>query len=393
MSSRTARGRSAQRDESTRVQGGRLVALVAALGGLFASGYLLADYLSGGGGICLTGSGCDAVRLSPFAYPLGVPLPLVGVAFFGVAATLVLATTSSRPELARAAGLGLAAVGLAAGLVSIVLTALELFVIRALCSWCLAVTAAALTLVPASLLVARAVSAHAAAPTSARSRRIVRERQRGERRQMRVWAARTLAILGGLTLALVAAGALERPAVIGRGQVAVAAPDRPRLGSGAIEIVVFSDFQCPACAVAAPLLEEVTGDGRVTLTYRYFPLTSIHPNAALAAAAAEAAHRQGAFWRFHDRLFASQREWSELEPAAFAIWLDGRARELGLDLERWRSDLRSEAIVAEVDEDVAFAASLGLPGTPTIFVADRPYSGPLSLDGLRSAIEAAAAED
>ena len=67
----------------------RRIAIIGALLGAFASAYLLVDYVFGSG-ICLTGSGCDVVRASAFAYPLGIPMPLFGLAFYLAAVALLL---------------------------------------------------------------------------------------------------------------------------------------------------------------------------------------------------------------------------------------------------------------------------------------------------------------
>ena len=81
----------------------RRIGLVGALVGVFASAYLLVDYVFGSG-ICLTGSGCDVVRASPYAYPLGIPMPLFGLGFYAIAAALLLANparTTSQPDPVR----------------------------------------------------------------------------------------------------------------------------------------------------------------------------------------------------------------------------------------------------------------------------------------------------
>lgn len=111
----------------------RRVALLGALIGLFASAYLLVDYIFGSG-ICLTGSGCDIVRQSALAYPLGVPTPAFGVAFFLIAVAL---TMSGRPHIAAlptaVLTMSWALIGLG---VLTVLTLIEVLGIRSLCSWC-----------------------------------------------------------------------------------------------------------------------------------------------------------------------------------------------------------------------------------------------------------------
>lgn len=88
----------------------------------------------------------------------------------------------------------------------------------------------------------------------------------------------------------------------------------PTRGSGAVKIVEYSDFQCPYCSRVFPSVQQIMKDydGKVTLAYKHFPLTSIHSRAQKAAEASECARDQGKFWEFHDKLFEKQQEWSSL---------------------------------------------------------------------------------
>jgi protein-disulfide isomerase len=94
----------------------------------------------------------------------------------------------------------------------------------------------------------------------------------------------------------------------------------------------------------------------------------MHPHAAAAHAAAEAAHRQGQFWAMHDRIFANPRK---LDAGTLA----GYAREIGLDLDRFRRDSESEAVREKILSDAQEASELGVTGTPSFFVNGRFLSG------------------
>ncbi len=139
-------------------------------------------------------------------------------------------------------------------------------------------------------------------------------------------------------------------------------------GSGSIEIVEFSDFQCPACfSVQAPLKELLTKyDGKVKFVYRHFPLTQIHKNAQISAQAAEAAGIQDKFWQMHDKLFASQTEWQGLaDPKeTFAKY----SEDLGMDKEKFVADLDSQAVKDVVAQDALAANQNRIGGTPTFYV-------------------------
>lgn len=148
----------------------------------------------------------------------------------------------------------------------------------------------------------------------------------------------------------------------------VAGESRLAKGSGSVTVVEFSDFQCPACAsVHLPLKQVLTKfEGKVTFVYRHFPLTSIHKNAVAAAQAAEAAHNQGKFWEYGDLLFAKQNEWGGLsDPTETLI---SYAKELGLSIDTFTSDMKSDAVKERVNTDMIYASRHALSGTPTFFV-------------------------
>jgi protein-disulfide isomerase len=361
----------------------RQLAIIGALLGLFASAYLAIDYTFGSA-ICLTGSGCDLVRTSGFAYPLGIPMPLLGIGFYLVAFLLLL--DRWLPPVARSstailawAGLGLVVMG--------ALTVIEVFVIGALCGWCLVSALASVLLFVGARGLRRDGEAPVEEPRSSRDRRAaaVREeaRDRGLARFAGLAAAVAAAAFAVLIVATYAVGSEDGGGAAAPDDVV----DRATLGSGPVRVEVFSDFQCPACAVAAPLLEQLAGDGTVTVTYRYFPLLSIHPNAMAAAVAAEAARSQNAFWPYHDALFANQSAWASLTAtdadAAFAQLAD----QLGLDTAAW-SAFRSTAKDV-VETDLAEAKSLQLRGTPSIFIGGTAYQGGLDLASLRAAVATA----
>jgi protein-disulfide isomerase len=138
-------------------------------------------------------------------------------------------------------------------------------------------------------------------------------------------------------------------------------------GSGSIEIVEFSDFQCPACmSIQAPLQELLTKYGeKISFVYRHFPLTTIHPFAMQAAYASEAAGKQGKFFEMHDMLFARQASWSTSNPESTFVTY---AKELGLDTERFVSDMKSKEVKDIVSNDSLAATRFRIRGTPTFFV-------------------------
>ncbi|MBK7951718.1 MAG: thioredoxin domain-containing protein [Deltaproteobacteria bacterium] len=136
-----------------------------------------------------------------------------------------------------------------------------------------------------------------------------------------------------------------------------------------VTIVEWSDFQCPFCNRVVPTLDQIEkeyGDS-VQIVFKHLPL-DIHPDARAAHAAAEAAHRQGKFWAMHDRIFQNQRDMR-------AETLEGYAKAIGLDMDRYRKDVVSDDVKQRIEEDLAQAQKLGVTGTPAFFINGRNLSG------------------
>ena len=149
-----------------------------------------------------------------------------------------------------------------------------------------------------------------------------------------------------------------------------------------ITLVEFSDFQCPYCRLATPQLQAVLKayPTQVKLIFKQFPL-DMHSQAALAAAAAIAAHRQGKFWPMHDALFASYSDLSR--PTILTL-----ASAIGLDVKRFEADLESAATKQAVVRDQDDGARAGVMSTPTLFIDGQHYNGPIRLETLKPLLEA-----
>ena len=150
-----------------------------------------------------------------------------------------------------------------------------------------------------------------------------------------------------------------------------------------VTIVQWSDFQCPFCNRVGPTLQQIEkeyGDS-VRIVFKHLPL-EIHPEARGAHAAAEAAHRQGKFWAMHDRIFANQRD-LRVET------LEGYAKEIGLDLDRYRKDVASADVRNAIEQDLAQAQALGVTGTPSFFINGRNLSGAQPFPNFKRAIDEA----
>jgi protein-disulfide isomerase len=154
-----------------------------------------------------------------------------------------------------------------------------------------------------------------------------------------------------------------------------------------VTIVEFSDFQCPYCAQAGDTVKrirEVYGD-RVRFVFRQFPL-SFHEHARAAAQAALAAHAQGKFWPYHDRLF-------EHQGALDRKSLEGYAQELGLDLVAFKKSLDDKAFENQIESDIALGRSAKVDGTPTMFINRKRAPNPTAFDEVAPLIDEALKQD
>jgi protein-disulfide isomerase len=130
-------------------------------------------------------------------------------------------------------------------------------------------------------------------------------------------------------------------------------------------VIEYADFECPFCAAVSTKLADVP----LRRVYRHFPVRSSHPHAWAAACAAEAAGLQGRFWEMHDLLFADQGRLDDPH-----LW--ERASALELDLDRFESDRRSDAVLARVRRDFRTGVRAGVVTTPTLFKDGRKLVGP-----------------
>ncbi len=165
-------------------------------------------------------------------------------------------------------------------------------------------------------------------------------------------------------------------------QIPVAGSPSVGPANAKITIVEFSDFQCPYCAVAIGEINALLKayPTQVKLIFKQFPL-EIHPQADLAAAAAIAAHKQGKFWPMHDAMFAHRNDLSRK-----SILL--MAKENGLNVDRFESDLDSTEVRETVVRDVQDGDRAHVEGTPTLFISGQRYNGQVTLASLKPIIDA-----
>ena len=153
-----------------------------------------------------------------------------------------------------------------------------------------------------------------------------------------------------------------------------------------VTLVEYGDFECPYCGRAEPIVRQLLLDvgSEVRYVWRHLPLTDVHPHAQMAAEASEAAGSQGRFWEMHDVLLDNQ---DKLRPQDLVRY----AEELGLDVDRFRSEIREHEHAGRVARDVESAELSGVSGTPTFFINGQRHHGAYDIDTLKQAVKAARA--
>ena len=156
-----------------------------------------------------------------------------------------------------------------------------------------------------------------------------------------------------------------------------------------VEIIEYADFECPACRgwwvlTGIDLKRRLVASGRVRFSFRDFPL---HQNSVQAHHAAACADEQGMFEQMHDKLFDTQDQWTR------RAGVEGRfydyAGEIGVDLARYDECMGEGRYRARIQASRETGASMGVTGTPSVFVGGTQYEG-LTYDGIKAIVDSLA---
>lgn len=215
------------------------------------------------------------------------------------------------------------------------------------------------------------------------------------------------ALAGALALTLAASGACARQSAPAAGAAAAPIPadvdsvlpraDRGRakgVEGAPLTLIEVSDFQCPYCrqwteTTYRQLDSAYIRTGKVRMVFINYPLPN-HPRAYAASEAAMCAGAQGKFWPMHDRLFATQREWSGAADAMRRF--DAFATELGLDMAAFRDCTANDRVAQLIIGDALKAAGGGISGTPSFVInGTRMLGGAVSFDQMKTELDAALA--
>jgi protein-disulfide isomerase len=153
-----------------------------------------------------------------------------------------------------------------------------------------------------------------------------------------------------------------------------------------ITLVEYGDYECPFCGEAFWVLRQIEQRfaKELRFVFRNFPLTEIHPQAMVAAEAAEAADAQGKFWEMHDAIYENQRA---LSPEMLVALAD----RMRLDTDRFEEDVDSHRFATKIHKDFMSGVRSGVNGTPTLFINGYRFDGPVDFTLLSRAIEEARA--
>lgn len=209
-------------------------------------------------------------------------------------------------------------------------------------------------------------------------------------RESKILIGILVAVVGSMiTLFIIANKNAAGPTAVGD-KTKIVRDNSHKTGTGAIQIVEFGDYQCPSCGSAHPSLKQLAKDyeSKITFYFRNFPLSDLHKNARLSAQAAEAAGDQNKFWEMHDKLYESQKEWSEMASNDATVKFESYAKDLGLDVEKFKKALADKQFDSIIDQDLADGNAIGITGTPTFFIDGELYKGKWDYATLRDVVEA-----
>ncbi len=135
-----------------------------------------------------------------------------------------------------------------------------------------------------------------------------------------------------------------------------------------VTLIEYGDYQCPGCESVYPSLKAITDKykDKLTFIFRNMPLTTLHPNALAAATAAEAAGMQGKYFEYHDALYENQEAWKDASSSNRTSKFEEYAKQLGLDVNKFKSDLGSSEVTNKINRDRATAKTFDVTSTPTL---------------------------
>jgi len=136
-----------------------------------------------------------------------------------------------------------------------------------------------------------------------------------------------------------------------------------------VTLINYGDFQCPGCGNIHPMIKKVVEAYKDKIRFVFRNVTlSYHANAKAASATAEAAGLQGKYWEMFNKIYESQSDWSELSSSARTPFFEGYAKDLGLDIAKFKIDISSNSVLSKINYDIALGKKAGVSSTPTFLL-------------------------
>ena len=393
---------------------GRMLSILLVLAALGISCYLLHLHFQleanqGGSNVCsaVFGANCEDALRSSVSVQFGIPLAGWGIAYFAGLLTLLLLGAFLRNTFAYESSVAAFAVSAPAAIVSVVLLFTMLFGSTGFCPFCATIHAINFILVfvlkrqtgqPLNQILtdigsglkyffasseevtaprARMVAMLAAALVGIACLEAVVIKAKSTVTQVPAPLAATQQVTPPEGAPAGASFKDVQNLMLGPEEEIPVGPQDAVSGSGSapVQIVIFSDFQCPACRNYAPQMSQYMAQygSRLQVVYKHFPLDracnpvvdrDMHIRACEAAQAAEAARKQGKFWEYHDALFGS-------DLLSNSDIFRSIAGSLGLDLQQFEQDRQDESTKAKVRADIDLGIRVGVNATPTLFLNHR----------------------
>lgn len=363
-----------------RARSGRLLVALALVIGVVASTVLVQIHLTPDSGLCGGGEtfNCSGAAHSRWATLLGIPIAMIGLAFYVACIPVVVRGGAVDDETVGGARL-LSTLFAGATLYSVFLAVVSVVDVGSICPWCA-------TLYGANVLGLVGASRWGGSPHKAVGRQVS-----AVDRVMNEGGSLLLAIfillVGVGTFATSRMGPPPAPVDGPEVDLEVLYDDGVAVWGDAdapVRLVEFSDFQCPYCsslAESVDAMKDEFGPEVLRVEFRHYPLP-FHTNARGAAIAGVCADEQGLFWDLHDHMFANQSELTREELLAFA-------QTTALDVGAFEACLDSDQAAARVDADLEAGEALGVQGTPTFFFNGERHVGGYEANDLRRMIRAA----
>ena len=159
--------------------------------------------------------------------------------------------------------------------------------------------------------------------------------------------------------------------------------------SAPVTIVAYEDLQTELSGQLSNVIKQLSDENPNEIRYvsRIFPLSGAKDKTVLATLAVEAANKQNMFWELHDLLFTQQESWINLTVEDFEQWVTTQASALGMDVEQFQADLKSEAVFNLIKDYFDEGQDAGVFGVPLVIINGEIYLGPQDYTSLNDIVQ------